>query len=115
MSKNISGVFKVKINGKERDLKCTFGVIEELEKNIYRRPVVAVLNEAIQGHIYTSEVVDTILEGLKGNRDTRFNREDIGQEILEKGIDEYVELFINFLTYAVSGDKSLEVSKSKKK
>lgn len=118
-SRNIGGTFQVEIAGKKRDIKCTFGAIEKLEQEVYKRPAISVLSDAINSNIYVSDIVDTIIVGLHFNGDTRFNRNNIADEIFSKGIDEYLDVVIRYLTYAISGDKSLKVeantSNSKKK
>lgn len=110
--KNISGVFPLEIQGKKRDTFCTFGVIENLERVHFERPVISVLNDALNGKIFVINVVDAVMEGLHANKDTRFDRNDIGEEIIKRGMDEFIAWFIIFLTYAISGDKSLEVNKT---
>lgn len=113
---NISGLFKVEIDGVERDMKCTFGAVDALENQIFNRPIIIVLNDAIMGSISITNIIDTIIQGLHANGDTRFNRNDIGEQIIKNGADNYIPLFLNFLTYAVSGDKGLiEEKKPKKK
>ena len=102
---NISGIFKLKIDGKERDLKCDFGTIENLERNLFKRPIIAVLNEALNGNINLYEVVDTIMAGLASNRDTRFVREDVGAEVVKNGLTSYLEWYLSFLTYAITGEE----------
>lgn len=112
---NISGLFKVKIDGVERDMKCTFSVIDALENQIFKRPIVSVLNDAINGDIYITHLVYTIIEGLHANGDTRFDVEKVGNEIIEKGAEQYIQLFIEFLTYAISGTRPLVTKKKQKK
>lgn len=109
---NISGVFKLEIDGTERDLKCTFGVIERLEAHVLKKPIILALNEALNGNVYITDIVNTILEGLKANGDTRFTRDQIGDDVMKNGIASYVEFYISFLTYAVSGDKGLSLEES---
>jgi hypothetical protein len=117
MSENLSGIFPVEINGVKRDTKCNFGVVEKLECDVFKRPIIAVLNDAANGHIFISDVVDTILAGLEANRDTRFNRNDIGGAVVDKGLDFYAEFFIKFLSFAITGKSNLttEPTASKKK
>lgn len=101
---NINGIFKLEIDGTERELKCDFGTVENLERNLFRRPIITVLNEALNGSINVYEVVDTIMAGLSSNRDNRFDRKKIGAEVVKKGMSNYVEWYLSFLTYAVTGE-----------
>ena len=114
-ARNISGLFKVEIDGVNRDMKCTFSVIDALEGQIFKRPIVSVLNDAINGDIYITHLVYTIIEGLHANGDTRFDVDKVGNEIVENGAEKYIELFIEFLTYAISGTRPLVSAKKKQK
>lgn len=114
-ARNISGLFKVEIDGVERDMKCTFSVIDALENQVFNRPIILVLNDALMGSISITNIVDVIIEGLNANGDTRFDRKEIGEQIVKNGADSYIPLFINFLTYAISGDKPLVTTKKKHK
>ncbi len=114
---NISGTFELELGGKKRDLKCNFGAVEALEGAIIKRPLIALLNDALTGNIFFLHVLETVIQGLKSNGDTRMTREEIGQEMLEKGLDTFIPFFIEFLTYASVGSKKLNfepVSEEKK-
>lgn len=101
---NISGTFKINLLGQDRDLKATFGAIEKLEENglsILKR-----LYDASTIAPKFVDVVDVIWYGLAGNRDTRLTREQIGEAILAEGLDKFAPVYIKFLTYCVTGDKT---------
>lgn len=106
---NISGTFELEILGKKRDLRCTFGAIEALEGAIIKRPLISLLNDALTGEIYFLHVLEVVLQGLKANGDTRFDRNEVGEYILEKGLDSFIPFFIEFLTYASVGSKKLKL------
>jgi len=118
MIENIDGVFQVEIDDVLRDVKCNFGVVERLERNIFKRPIVSVLNEALNENIYFSEVVDTLSLALKANGDTRLSRDELGESVRKRGLIHYYAWYISFLTYAITGGQELEteeVEDSKKK
>ena len=100
---NISGEFELELCGSVRTLKCNFGVVEHLERRLFEKPILIVLNDAIQGNIFFHQVIDTIQCGLHANKDTRLTREEIGVYVQEKGIMSFLEWYISFLTYAVTG------------
>lgn len=108
---NIQGVFKVYLEGKDRDIKITFGVVEDLESFYFKRPLVEVLNDSVNGKIYLKDVVDLIYCGLHANKDTRFSRDQIGEYILTEGLINYKGVFETCLTYSVSGKSAFEVER----
>lgn len=105
---NLNGIFQLELAGSTRDLKCDFGVVEKLERQVYMRPIMEVLNEAINGKIQITEIVDTIRVGLEANKDTRLSRTEIGQEVLTRGAVTFIEWYLQFLTYAITGKVDLE-------
>lgn len=107
--RNISGTFEIELLGKKRDVKCTFGAVEALEGAIIKRPLISLLNDALVGNIFFLHVLEVVIQGLKANGDTRFTREEIGQEMLDKGLDTFIPFFIEFLTYASVGSKALQL------
>lgn len=106
--KNISGTFTLEICDIERELKCNFLVIEKLERQVLKRPILQALNEAETGGVYISDVVGVIHAGLEGARDTRLTRNEIGQYVTEKGMSNFLEFYLKFLTYALIGDSELK-------
>jgi hypothetical protein len=106
---NIQGIFRVFLEGKDRDVKITFGVVEDLESFYFKRPLVQVLNDSVNGKIFLKDVVNLIYCGLHANQDTRFSREQIGEYVLEQGLINYKEFFETCLTYSVSGKTAFEV------
>lgn len=106
---NTQGIFEIELLDGNREVKCNFAVIERLERHVFKRPIMQVLTECIQGQVYFGEVVDTIIEGLKANDDTRFKRDEIGEYVHSKGMDNYVQWYIEYLTYALTGDKAPDV------
>lgn len=109
MTDNIRGIFTLDLDGQNRELKCNFSAIEHLERNVFKRPAIQVLADAIDGVYITHEIVDTILTGLKANGDTRFKRDSLGEEVLQKGVANYVEFYLKYLTYAISGSSKIEL------
>lgn len=115
MSKNLSGIFTIEIDGADRDLKCNFGVVEALERAVFKRPITKVIDEIVNGEVYISELCDTILTGLKANNDTRFTRDQIGEEIQKRGIGKYAAFYLDYLSYSVFGEDALIESVPDKK
>lgn len=105
---NTKGVFPIEINGEMRDTICNFAAIERLERTVFKRPIMAVLNDGVSGNIFFHEVLDCVMTGLWANRDTRFKREEIGNEMAEKGLANYLEWYLKYLTYAVTGKTEVE-------
>jgi hypothetical protein len=115
---NVRGIFPVEIDGTERDAKCTFGLVERLERSVLKRPIIQALNEAAQGLVYTSDIVAVIHEALKENGDTRLTQKQIGEYVFSKGSMNYLEWYIVFLTFALTGEtepSAEEVSEEDKK
>lgn len=106
---NISGTFELELLGKKRDLRCTFGAIEALEGAIIKRPLISLLNDALQGEIFFINVLEVIIQGLKANGDSRFDRNELGDYILDKGLDMFIPFYIEFLTYASVGSKKIKL------
>lgn len=110
---NISGSFKINIAGQDRQLKATFGAIEKLEEQGI--PVLKRLYDASSVAPRFVDVVDVIWYGLAGNKDTRLTREQIGEAVLSEGLDKFAPVYIKFLTYCVTGDKTTSENPLEKK
>lgn len=86
-------------------MKVTIGLAYRLEREIYRRPLIRVLKEALAGEPYVTDVYAFFHEALRENGDTRMSLEDVGEEILKIGGSSAVlPLYCEMLTYALSGD-----------
>lgn len=109
---NISGIFEVELFGRVIEAKATFETLERLEGRVFKRPIVDVLTEAIQGRAAHLDMVATVCEGLRGNGDTRYTREQIGQEMLEKGFYKFAKFHISLLTYLVSGKEKPQIEET---
>lgn len=105
---NLHGIFHLELAGQQRELKCNFSVVERLERQVFKRPIMEVLNSSINGAINITEIVDTIYVGLEANKDTRLSRDEIGQEVMQKGAVNFVEWYLQFLTYAITGQVDLD-------
>lgn len=107
-ARNIQGVFKVYIDGKDREIKCTWGAIENLERYIIKKPIVSILSDSVNGIRSVSDVIDVIHQGLIANKDTRFNRDVLGEYIIQQGVHNYIDVFDRFLSYGLMGKESIE-------
>jgi hypothetical protein len=119
MTDNILGTFELELLGSTRELKSNFSCVEKLERNVLKKPLMKALNDAIQGEIYFGDVVDTILVGLHANNDTRFSRNQIAEYVHTKGLQNFLEFYIQYLTFSLTGgdvpetEEIDEVSKKK--
>jgi len=102
--KNISGVFAINLLGQDRQLKATFGAIERLEESGV--PILKRLYDATSIAPRFVDIVDVIWYGLAGNKDTRLTRDQIGEAVLAEGLDKFAPVYIKFLTYCITGEKS---------
>lgn len=109
---NIRGLFSLDVCGKERELKCDFNVVDKLERQIFKRPIMLVLTEAVRGQTFFGDVVDTIHAGLEANGGTSLKRNDIGAYVHSKGLDKYIEWYIKYLTYAITGEEEPEIDET---
>lgn len=105
---NIKGIFPVEIDGVERDTKCTFDVVTTVERKL-GKPITQMLDEALNGRIYMSELVEVMHLGLKANGDTRFPYSELGQIVTDKGLAFYNAWYLNFLTYVLVGDSKPDI------
>lgn len=106
--RNISGGFPVTIDGEEYETVCDFGVIEKLERRILNCSIFEALHNAMNGAIRFSDVVDVMHTGMLAAKDTRLNRADLGKKLHKSGFQNYVEWYVSFLTYALTGDSEPE-------
>ena len=109
---NIRGVFKLSLGGTEREIKATFDAIEKLENDLFKRPVVSVLQSAIAGSVSFRDVVSLIQAGLEAKNDTRLSRKEIGEFILDDGLAAFIPVFIEYLTYCLTGGKEQKKGKA---
>lgn len=100
---NIRGEFTIKLAGQERTLKANFGCIERLETVILKRGLFDALTEALRGTPKFSDVVSVIHEGLVASKDTRLSRHEVGEAIVNEGLINFAEIYVEFLTYCVTG------------
>lgn len=100
---NISGEFHIELAGKKRTLKANFGCIEALETQILQKGIFETLTDAMQNKGRFSDIVAVIHVGLVANKDTRLSRAEVGQAILDGGLVNFMETYIEFLTYCITG------------
>jgi hypothetical protein len=114
--KNFSGKFEIELGETTRELVCNFNLIIHLERNVFGRPLLQVLEELLEQKYYMHEMVSTFYAALKENKDTRLSYEEIGSEIMEKGQINYLAPYITMITYAATGQtpEDLEVEESPK-
>jgi len=109
---NLDGKITLELLGAERELVANFGVVEKLERQVLKRPIIRVLEGAANNNeIYFHEVVEAIMTGLAANRDTRFTRDQIGEYVFKKGLSNFVTFYIEYLAMCLTGT-SLEKAQS---
>lgn len=99
----IGGKFKIDLAGQEREMAANFAFVEMVELQVIKKPISQLVNEAISGNFSVSNLVDVIACGLKANRDTRLTRSEIGEEIVKRGMVNFVQIYIQILTFAITG------------
>ena len=110
MTQNLHGIFSVEISGVEYDLKYDFGATEMLQNNVFKRPIMAVLNKTLEdgGAVSHGDIADVIMVGFARNKDSRLTRDQVGKEIFEKGIVNFIGLYVKVLNYMVTGNSKSE-------
>jgi len=104
----IDGKFYIELAGQQRELAANFGFVEAIERSDIKKPIVVLLDEALQGKFNISDIVSVFYQGLRANRDTRLDRAAVGEEILKFGVVKFIQLYIEFLTFAISGSTELK-------
>ena len=107
--KNISGVFEIELDGKIYEAKCSFGVIERLERRIFEKSILEILNDAVNQKIYMSNIVDVVYTSILAAGEKKLSRDDVGEIIFKTGVQKYIEWYITFLTYALTGETEPEI------
>ena len=101
---NISGTFQIDLDGKRKTLKATIGLTERLEKEIFKRPLITALKEALAGNPFVMDVYHLIHEAMRENGDTRTTLYQVGEAILRGGgTAAFLQIHIDVLTYLLSG------------
>jgi len=110
---NIPGEFKITLAGKEKTIKATFGAVEKLENDLFKRTIFEVLNDALSGKVTFNNVVSVIQVGLESARnDTRLSRQEIGEAVFADGLTAFIPPFIEYLTYCLTGGKKQGANKA---
>lgn len=109
----ISGQFKIELAGQERTMVANFAFIEMVELQVVRKPISQLVSEAVSGSFSVSDLVDVITCGLKANRDTRLTRSEIGEEIVKRGMVNFVKTYIEILTFAITGETEPKLTEAR--
>lgn len=105
---NISGVFRIELDGQERKLKACFGAIEMLESTNglgLRKTIIETLQDAINRKASFNDIVATIYAGLASANDTRLTRREVGEAIFSMGMVTIMPVYIDYLTHLLTGGK----------
>lgn len=108
----IGGQFKIELAGQERTMVANFAFIEMVEIQVIKKPISQLVNEAISGNFAVSNLIDVIVCGLKANKDSRLGRAEIGDEIIKRGVVNFVKTYIEILTFAITGETEPKLTES---
>ena len=108
----LDGKFKIELLDQGREMCVNFGFIEAIEGRTPRRPIMALLNEAMIGEAFHTDIIEAFYLGLRSNNDKRLSLKEIGDAVVTGGIGNYYKLYLNMLTYALTGNTELETEKS---
>lgn len=104
----IDGKFTIELDGQQREMVANFGFIEMVEQSVIKKPIIQLLDEAINGRFHVTDMVSVFHLGLKAARDTRLTRDVIGNEVVKRGSANFMQTYIEMLTYAITGDVELK-------
>lgn len=116
--KNISGEFVLTIEETDYQMKMDYGVIEKLERQILNRPLLVILESALNGVVSISDVTEVLWQCMQRAKDTRLSRVQLGEKLVKNGIANFFDDYINVLNYAITGEmevKTEPAAESKKK
>ena len=105
---NIRGEFKFNLAGQDRMMRANFDCIERLETTILPKGIFVTLQEAMQNKGKFTDIVNVLHAGMVSAKDTRMTRSEVGQAILEEGVVNHIAIYIEFLTYCITGGKKSE-------
>ena len=103
---NIKGEFFIELLGQRRAIRATFGAAERLEGagGLSNRSIIATLNNMLTANVRIGDLIAIVEAGLEAARnDTRFTREQIGEHIVDAGIQSVLPSLIEYLTYFITG------------
>jgi hypothetical protein len=113
-----NGKFSLALAGQERELYANFAFVEEIETRTIKKPIMALLNDALNGRQFISDMVSVIAAGLHANGDTRLSRAEIGEAVLKLGTARVIETYIQMLTFSITGEtevKTVDATEADKK
>lgn len=100
---NIRGEFKIQLAGQERTLKASFGAIETLETRLLKRGIMQALSEGMANQGTFTDIVAVIHTGLVAAKDTRMSMQEVGDAIMQAGLINFIEVYVEYLTYCITG------------
>jgi hypothetical protein len=102
---NIKGEFTINLAGQDRVMRASFDAVEMLEGNGLKRPILEALADGINGKWAISDMATVFYAGFVANKDTRLTRADVGNALLDEGPSKFFPLYLEFLTYFITGGK----------
>ncbi len=102
MAEKMRNEVVIKLAGQDRVMRATFAAIRGIENDL-RTNIVPLLGRFANGDIGMHQTAVVIYNGLKGYEDTRLSVEQIGDAILDTGLNEVMVPVIEFLKVALDG------------
>jgi hypothetical protein len=98
---------EIEIGGKKRILKATFQNLVDIEKALKVSIMAFITPLATSGMFQPTyeQASHIIYHGLNGNADNRMELKHIQNELVEKGIRDYIPVIAEFLVGSLQGTK----------
>lgn len=106
----MNGMFSITLDDKQYEMLASFGFVEMVEQTVIKKPVIQLLDEALNGRFHITDMVAVFHIGMKANKDTRLTRDQIGNEIVKVGSAKFMQTYIEILTCSITGQAELKPS-----
>ena len=93
---------------------ANFAFIEMVEQHVVKKPISVLVSDAIAGTFSVIDMIDVVDCAIKANKDTRLSREEVGEELIKKGVIHFTKTYVDLLTFAITGEKELKPKMVKK-
>jgi hypothetical protein len=96
---------KISLGGVDRTMRATFKAIYAIEKDL-GKPWSHVGQMVIEGSYGVREIATIIHHGLRGYDDNRLSFDEVGEAVMQEGINNCVAPIVEFISIAFQGVKS---------
>lgn len=93
---------KITLAGEERTMRATFAAIRSIE-GAMGKSMIAVINQFGGGDISVTDAATIIHHGLRGHGDTRLTLDQVGEAIVEAGLNNVSLPIVEFVSRALGG------------